>query len=308
MIFEHFFNEDILIKVTLIDFIIDICETKWNAQYMIENGFIERILAEAVASGDVYGLINHRFILSIAFVYHKFPDTFSISDDYYHFLRANMESNLQEDKDCVLNALFVILQHKKSLERLTSDPNFIVDWLRCSNYLSEDLRKSFFMSLKSLLFMSDDLKEDYNETIYKIFSNVKSPENYTESNGSIKETVSYIAKYVMLPVEPTESKINYFLLLSELIQWHWGYKELFRNGDFVQYLLSRKVDAKEFVEAKYKFIEKAVMSPLIDKKFEAIDTSIAEQLKTYYKNGVYGVNVTDSEMVDEFQYATEKAG
>lgn len=169
LIFEHFFNEDILVKVTLIEFIIDICDSKWNAEYMIDNGFITKILKEAVESGDVYGLVNHRFVVAIACVYQKFPQEFAITDDYFHFLKANMDSTSHDDRDCVLNALYFLLPNKQSLNVLTSDTEFITNWLRTSHYLSEDLRKSFFLSLKSLLQTPDALKEEYNDIIYQIF-------------------------------------------------------------------------------------------------------------------------------------------
>ena len=181
-----------------------------------------------------------------------------------------MESTEHDDRDCVLNALFFILQNKKSLNVLTTDANFITNWLRTSNYLNEDLRKSFFMSLKSLLYLPEEAEdlEDYNATIYRIFSNVKSPENYAEGNGDIRDAVAYIIKYVLLPVETTEAKVSHFTLLHELIQWHWGFKELFRNSDFLKYLLNRKKnEPKTLLEAKYEFVTKTVSNPLIDEKF-----------------------------------------
>jgi hypothetical protein len=181
-----------------------------------------------------------------------------------------MESTEHDDRDCVLNALFFILQNKKSLNVLATDANFIINWLRTSNYLNEDLRKSFFMSLKSLLYLPEEAEdiEDYNATIYRIFSNVKSPENYAEGNGDIRDAVAYIIKYVLLPVETTETKVSHFTLLHELIQWHWGFKELFRNSDFLKYLLNRKKnEPKTLLEAKYEFVTKTVSNPLIDEKF-----------------------------------------
>jgi len=311
LIFEHFFNEETLIKVTLIDLIVDICEAKWNAEYMIENGFITRMLNEAVESGDVYGLINHRLIVNIACIYSRFPDEFAITDEYFYFLKANMESTQSSDRDWVLNALFFLLVNKKSLDVLVTDTEFIINWLRTANYMSEDLRKSFFLSMKSLLHIpkDSDLTEEYNELIYKIFSNVGSPANYNEGNGSIKDSVAHFVKYVILPVETTEAKVSHFNLLEELIQWHWGFKELFKNGNFCKYLLNRKQsELKPLLEVKYEFVKKVISSPFYDAKMECIDSTIAEQLKNYYKNGIYGVEIEEIDNVHTFQVATEGSG
>jgi hypothetical protein len=308
LIFEHFFKEDDLVKVTLIDFIIDIWSSKWNAEYLIENGFITKILDQAVSSGDVYGLINHRFIIAIACIYQKFPNEFGITDDYFHFLKVNMESTHSNDKDCILNALFWILQYKASLKTLVNDTDFIINWLKSAKYLSEDLRKSFFMSLKSLLFMPEDWEEleEYNPIIYRIFSNITTPENYAEGVGNIKEAISYVVKYILIPVESDEAKVLHFSLLHELIQWHWGYKELFKNGDFVKYLLNRKKsEQKPVLEAKYEFVTKVISSPLFDPKMDCLDSTIAEQLKNYYKNGIYGVDIEEVDNDAGFQVATE---
>lgn len=312
LIFEHFFNEDILVKVTLIDFIIDICDSKWNAEYMIENGFISKILAGAIQEGDVYGLINHRFIVAIACVHSKFPHEFSLSDDYFHFLRSNIESKMSEDRDSVLNALFFLLQNKKNLEILTSNDEFIRDWLTTSSFINEDLRKSFFTSLRSLLSMPEDAEKyaDLNETIFKIFSNIKTPHNYP-NNGDIKDSVAYVLKYVMSPVESEDAKITHYHLISELIQWHWGFKEVFKNGDFVKFLLNRrKEQPKAVLEAKYDFVTKAVQSLFIAEDMHSIDSTVTEQLKNYYKNGIYGKAGSDYQEFGEpeFQVATEGTG
>ena len=282
LIFEHFFGEDILVKVTLIEFIIDICSSKWNAEYMMENGFLDKILKEAIESGDVYGMINHRFIVAIAWLYNKLPDQFTITNDYFYFLKANLDSHTTEDRDCVLNALFFILQHKKSLNILTTDPNFISNWLKSSEYGTEDNRRSYFMSLKALLYIPEGCTEDYNDIILRIFSNINSPDNYLTGNGSLKDAIAYVIKYICFPIDSEESKVNYFLLLHELIQWNWGFKELFKNGDFIKYLLDKeKTETKLLYDARNDFVKKVTNSPFFDPSAKLIDSTIAEQLKNY---------------------------
>lgn len=229
-----------------------------------------------------------------------------------YFLKKNMASTETENKDVALNALFLLLQNKNNLKLFTAETEFIVDWLKSSNYLSEDLRKSFFMSLKSLLYMPTDPEDfmEINKEIFKIFSNIKSPENYRTGNGSIKEAISYIVKYAAVPAEVEEARIIHFQLLNELIQWKWGYKELFENEEFVNYIISRKnVETKAVVEAKYDFITNAVHNPLIDEKLECIDAKLAEALKKYQKEGVYAKTAAGGAgQSHEFHVATEGTG
>ena len=282
LIFKHFFGEDILVKITLIEFIIDIWSSKWNALYLLENGFLEKILKDAIEEGDMYGMINHRFIVAIACLYNKLPEQFGITDDYFHFLKANLESHTTEDRDWVLNALYFILQHKQSLKILTKDSDFITNWLKSSEYGTEENRGSYFMSIKSLLHIPEGCEEDYNEIILRIFSNINSPDNYKVGNGNLKDAIAYITKYIYLPIDSEESKSNYFLLLDELIQWNWGFKELFKNGDFIKYLLDKeKTETKLLFDTRNEFIKRVVSSPLFDPSLKLIDSTIAEQFRNY---------------------------
>lgn len=72
------------------------------------------------------------------------------------FLKKNMEMTENENKDVALNALYLLLQNKNNIQTFTAEVEFIVDWLRSSNYLSEEIRTSFFLSLRSLLFVPED--------------------------------------------------------------------------------------------------------------------------------------------------------
>ncbi|CAI2369911.1 unnamed protein product [Moneuplotes crassus] len=312
LIFEHFFEEDMLVKITLIDFVIDICNSSWNVKYLLQNGFLDKILADAVETGDVFGLISRRFIMAIACIHQKYPKEFPISDDYMYFLKRNMEMTENENKDVALNALYLLLQNKDNIKIFIADVEFIVDWLRATNYLSEDIRKSFFLSLRSLLYVPEDCENfaEINPIIFKIFSNITSPENYRDGNGSITEAITYVVKYTAVPAVAEDAKLIYFKLLNELILWQWGYKALFKNEDFVEYILSRKHDeTKAVLEAKYEFITNCVQNPLIDEKYKCIDPKIAEGLKNYHKEGIYPTSAPHEEsQAHDFHVATEGAG
>ena len=75
-----------MLKVTLIEFLIPLSEKPWNARFLVEQRFIDRVLEEGVESGDSFGLISHRFLKAVAEVYAKCWEVFDLPASYYTFL------------------------------------------------------------------------------------------------------------------------------------------------------------------------------------------------------------------------------
>jgi hypothetical protein len=79
-----------------------------------------------------------------------------------------------------------------------------------------------------------------------------------------------VVTYTNVPYEDTE--LASLELLTQVLEWSWGYKSLFTLGDFVTYILDRsKVKSALLCEARYKFVEKAVCSQYFPPETESID-------------------------------------
>lgn len=64
-------------------------------------------------------------------------------------------------------------------------------------------------------------------------------------------------------------------------------------------------EPKLLLEAKYEFVTKVVTNPMLDPSQNCIDSTVADQLRNYYKNGVYGTENGGSGMQEEFHVGTE---
>ena len=85
-----------------------------------------------------------------------------------------------------------------------------------------------------------------------------------------------------------------------MVNYDWAIKALFQNGNFVSYILGRKVKTKQICELKYQAIERVLKSPFLSKPI--IDPVILKQLQIYYNDGIYGEN---AKIQYDPQYATQ---
>jgi len=115
-----------------------------------------------------------------------------------------------------------------------------------------------------------------------IFSNLTTPNNiYGHKIGNIKDTLDYLIKYCLMPFD--DQTVSIFKIFEELIDWHWGFSNLMRIGDFLTFVLdwSKKL-SKSVVEAKYTFVEKVINSAYFKTEMSLISEVTRKGLLTYY--------------------------
>ena len=131
LILDMYFIEDELVWVTLVEQIIDLCQSNWNTWFVCSLNFIEWVLQKGLDEGDVFGPVNHSFMIYVAQTYKQCPEIFDLSRNYMRYLLNNIDSKLSSDKECALSCISILLSKnkQKSLEFLLSSDDLLFLWL-----------------------------------------------------------------------------------------------------------------------------------------------------------------------------------
>ena len=215
--------------MTLLDFVVQMCESELNVQLLIESGFVPHFLQTSLEGGPLASsLVSHSFLVSVSRVYSLHPTTFQLPPSYFAFLGANMESSAEADKECALSSLSFSLRHKAgSLPAILGLPDLLRCWLACGKTTSEQLRFAFYESLKGLLAVESTQERDtYSNDVFLLASNVGAPSNHPMP-GNLAKCVEDLMYYVDIPFTAMELKT--LEVVRALLPWEWGYKTLFRE-------------------------------------------------------------------------------
>ena len=62
----YFESDDVLYKASLIEMITQVCIVEWNSKFIVKENFIEKVLEINLQKDDVFGVINHNFMIFVA--------------------------------------------------------------------------------------------------------------------------------------------------------------------------------------------------------------------------------------------------
>jgi hypothetical protein len=68
-----------------------------------------------------------------------------------------------------------------------------------------------------------------------------------------------------------QDEVQGISLMKKLLDWDWGMKALYLNGNAVEYLLTRTPKPKVIVDKKWALIVKTIKSDLFTNKKDIVD-------------------------------------
>lgn len=149
-------EEDLLVKLNMIELIPLLAHTSKGRLLMRQVNFLERYLLEA--GEDPFGLVDHTIILLIANLISHHLDQFShlLNEKYLIFLFKNGKSSNQIDRKCFIESLGLIFQNKGAYSKLYEAQGLLQVYLSLAQSTIESEKILIFGSLSHLFQISSD--------------------------------------------------------------------------------------------------------------------------------------------------------
>ncbi len=122
-----------------------------------------------------------------------------LASTFIGVLQQLLDSHKQQDIECGLSTLFILLKEKRVLKIIQDKPDLLRSWLKYGKSTSGEIKVAFLISLESLLERKDAIADEFAHTIYRLCSHVTTPDYCMTEGESLKRTLLYLTSILVTP-------------------------------------------------------------------------------------------------------------